>query len=584
MDYKQGARMAKGVAVTAGTSLLSMVFVGCNVAEPPPFDPRAITRGDRFNSFEQRGRPLTDLPKTREAYDPARHLPSSRPVTGEEPQYVRMSLREIMHRAAANSKEVRVAGYDPAIAETRVTEGEAHYDPIFYNNSRFDKQNDRTPGTVIPNPTNPTQTVTINTENNNIYTVETGVKQYLQTGGQVQLSYQVQHSDYFPVRYTRNNYWDDQLKFQITQPLLREFGYEINWARITVARNDQRVSILDYRKVLEDNTEELEKDYWLLYEAYKEVLIAEEVLQNARDLVSILWDQVINGGKATTVELSQGASTISQREIELERAKSHMLDISDDIKRRMGDPEFDVAGPMAILPADEPAEVPVRLDLHDQIETAFANRLELGQQQIRENSAEVARQVAINGLFPKLDLVGSATLQGLSNNVDRAFADQMGHGHMVYSLGLQLEIPLGNREAASIVQRANLQQLQAVASYEKIMQDVSADVAAAWREVNTAWRALGNARQGRFQAYEFLEGLNNRQASGLQALDIYFVQSKLDAQDRVATAQRREATELMNYNTALSRLEKAKGTILRYNNIMMEEDQLPWMVSTKRNP
>ncbi len=575
--------MAKGVAVAAGTSLLSVVVIGCNVAEPPPFDPRAITRGDRFNSAGQLGRPLRDLPTTRESYDPAHHMASSRPVTGEEPQYVRMSLREIMHRAAANSKEVRVAGYDPAIAETRVTESEAHYDPIFFNNSRFDKQNDRTPGTVIPNPSNPTQTVTINTENNNIYTIETGVKRYLESGGQIQLSYQVQHSDYFPVRYTRNNYWDDQLKFQITQPLLREFGYEINWARITVARNDQRVSILDYRKVLEDNTEELEKDYWLLYEAYREVLIAEEVLQNARELVAILWDQVINGGKATTVELSQGASTISQREIQLGRARSRLLDISDDIKRRMSDPDFDVAGPLAILPADDPAEVAVHLDLHDQIETAFANRLELGQQQIRENSAEVARQVAINGLFPKLDFVGTATLQGLSNNVDRAFVDQMGHGHMVYSLGLQLEIPLGNREAASIVQRANLQQLQAMASYEKIMNDVAADVTAAWREINTAWDSLVYARQGTFQAMTFLDGLNSRQSSGLQALDIYFVQSKLQAQGDLASAQTREATELMNYNTALSRLEKAKGTILRYNNIMMEEDQLPWMVPTAGN-
>ena len=248
----------------------------------------------------------------------------------------------------------------------------------------------------------------------------------------------------------------------------------------------------------------------------------------------------------------------------------------------MSDPDFDVAGPLAIIPADEPTTMPVQMDLHDQIETAFANRLELGQQQIRENSAEVARQVAINGLFPKLDVVASWELQGLQNNLDRAFADQMGHGHMVYSLGLQLEVPLGNREAASIVQRANLQQLQAMASYQKLVQDISNDVTTAWREVYTSYRALAGARQSRFQAEEFLAGLNFRQASGLQPLDVYFVQTKLDAQDRVANAERREATELMNYNTAISRLEKAKGTILRYNNIMMEEDQLPWMLPDKR--
>ena len=259
MTNKQGAEMAKRAAVVAGTSLLSMAMWGCNVQEPPVFDPKAILRGNLNNAFGQRTRPLGVLPTTRESYDPSRHQAASRPVTGEEPQFVRMSLREIMHRAAANNQEVRVAGYDPAIAETRVMESEGHYDPIFFSNLRYDKQADRTPGTVIPNPSNPQQTITINTEDNDIYTVEAGIKRYLESGGQIQLSYQVQHSDYFPVRYTRNNYWDDQLKFQITQPLLREFGYEINWARITVARNDQRVSILDYRKTLEDNTDELEK-------------------------------------------------------------------------------------------------------------------------------------------------------------------------------------------------------------------------------------------------------------------------------------------------------------------------------------
>jgi hypothetical protein len=29
-------------------------------------------------------------------------------------------------------------------------------------------------------------------------------------------------------------------------------------------------------------------------------------------------------------------------------------------------------------------------------------------------------------------------------------------------------------------------------------------------------------------------------------------------------------------------LEKAKGTILRYNNILMEEDKLPWMVPGRK--
>jgi outer membrane protein len=352
----------------------------------------------------------------------------------------------------------------------------------------------------------------------------------------------------------------------------------VNWARITVARNDQRVSLLDYRKALEDNTEELEKDYWQLYEAQREMQIGEEVLLHARELADVLWNQFTFGGKATILELSQAASSVSDREATLLRARARVADISDDIKRRMSDPEFAIAGPLEIRPADVPIDSPIKFDVQDQIETAFANRLELGQQQLRVNSAEVARQVAINGLFPKLDFVGQVTVQGLDSTFNNSVNDQWGGGHLVYSLGLQLEIPLGNREATAIVRRSELQREQAVLAYRQLQDKVSQEVASASREVTTAFESVRTSRNARMQLEEVLNELNRRQSSGVQAIDPNFVQLKLDTQERLGNAQRNEANELANYNIALSSLERAKGTILRYNNIQMEEEELPWDV------
>lgn len=574
--------MGQGVLAAAAASVVAAMIGGCvNIPEPAPFDPREITKGDRVTSTAQESPPLYRLPTTRQDLPPTTE-PTTRNYTVEQPQIVRMSIREIMHRAAANSNDVRVAGYDPAVAETKVTENEAHYDPVAFMNARMDRQADRTPGTVIPNPANPTATITIDTESNNIYTTELGVKQYLQSGGQIQLSYQAQESSYFPVRYTRNDYWDSELKLQLTQPLLREFGYEINWARITVARNDQRVSILDYRKALEDNTDELEKDYWQLYEAQRDVEISEGVLNQARDLARLLWDQFWGGGRATSTEASQAQAEVERRKGDLELARQRVGEISDDIKRRMGDPDFRVAGPTLILPADVPVDMPIHVELKDQIETAMANRLELGQQQLRENSAEVARQVARNGLFPKLDFVGSLSLQGLSKNLDDAISDQFGHGHMIFSLGLQMEIPLGNREASSIMRRADLQRMQAIAAYQRLVWEINQDVATAWREINTTYNALNFAITSRMYRESVLTNLNALQESGQQEITPQFVQLKLGAQNDLADAQRAEIQQLTAYNIAISHLEKAKGTILRYNNIMMEEDQLPWNVPAKR--
>ena len=562
--------MGRGVAA-AGASVLSLMAWGCNVTQPAPFDPREIQRIERQNATDVRTGPMAPLPTTMESY----RAGQARTGHTEPTEVVRLPIREIMQRAAANSAEVRVAGYDPAVAATRVVENEAHYDPVFFTNLRFDKQFDRTPGTVIPDPTNPTRTITINIENNNVYTAESGVKQNLPTGGQVQVSYQTQQSDYFPARYIRNNYWDNELKLQLTQPLLREFGYGVNWARITIGRNDQRISMLDFRKALEDNTNELEKDYWTLYQAQKDVEIQRQLLEQTRDLANLLWQQYIIGGKATHVEASQGLAAVYQREATLARSVAHVQDISDDIKRRMNDPEFPIAG-AEILAADDPVTEPVDFDLKDQLETAMLNRLELGQQQLRVSSAETAQQVAVNGLYPKLDVVTSVSLQGLSGNFADALADQFGSAHLIYSIGLQLEIPLGNREARAILRRAQLQRMQAAESYRNLVATIEADVTTAVREVKTTREELYSSRESRIREEDVLTGLNQRQASGVVPLDPTFVQLKLDQQQRLADSLRQETTAVANYNIAIARLEKAKGTILRYNNILMEEEQYPW--------
>ena len=424
---------------------------------------------------------------------------------------------------------------------------------------------------------NPTtgNNILITVEDNNIYTIESGVKEYLPSGGQVSLSYQTIQSQYNPVRYVLNNYWDNELKLQLTQPLLRDFGYDVNWARVTIARNDQRVSMFDFRKALETNVSELEKDYWQLYEAQRQVEIQERLLRETRNLANLLWQQSLIGGKATHVEASQGIAAVYTREAVLGDAKAHVLDLSDDIKRRMSDPEFAVAGPISILPADQPVEEKIEFDLRDQIDTALLNRFELGQQQIRIDSAQIAIQVALNGIYPKLDFVGSASIQGLSTSFGSAFNDQWSSGHGIYSASLQFELPLGNREARAIYQRALLQRLQAVTAYHNLIELVEMEVSQAVRDVETKWNDLDRARRARYRYEDVLNGFVQRRKSGVQALDPQFVQLELDSQQRLADSQVTEAKAIQDYNFALATLERAKGTILRYNNIVMREDNYP---------
>lgn len=594
-----GAR-AKRLAILS-MAVAGLGLAGCGLNEPVNFDPIAAQKQEKLASRDYPNTPMYNLPTTlidlatqpsgqsdqsdseaagAGATRPV-HLRRERPAeTGRslsEDLLVRLPLQEIIQRSVLHSAEVHVSGYDPAIAKTRVLEAEARFDPTAFINAKYEHQDVPFAGQVIQNPITITSTEVLNVERGEVYTFEPGVKQLLPSGGQISLSYQGQYNYLTPQRFQLNPYWDNQLKLQITQPLFRNGGFDINQARITIARNDTRVSILDFRKTLEDNVAEIEKDYWQLEEADQEVKVQEVLLHKTRDTARILFDQSRFGGAVSRVQTSQAQASIRSREAVLIRARARLRDISDDIKKRMNDPEFPVAGEVVIMPADLPIEQKIQFVVKDQIATAMANRFELGQQQLRIDDALVALHVAVNNLLPKLDLTTAMTIEGIAADEGHSFHDTFEHdGHVGYSLALAFELPLGNREARAIVRRAELQRLQAIEQYRLLVSQVSLDVTQAVREVETSWNEIGARRQARFAQADQLGALEQRRENG-EALAPTFVQLLLDAQERLADAEREEALAVASYEVAIARLERAKGTLLLYNNIALGEAEFMGM-------
>src|SRR5439155_5527526 len=255
------------------------------------------------------------------------------------------------------------------------------------------------------------------------------------------------------------------------------------------------------------------------------------------------------------------------------RARAHVRDLSDQIKGLMNDPEFPVAGSTLILPADDAVNEQIRVNLEDQINTGLESRLELGQQQLRVANAGVAADVAKNNLLPRFDFVGSVGPQGIGGNPWEAMQDEFGWDHLNVTAGFQLEIPIGNRAARAIWRRAQLQRMQAIEQYRALLDQVALDVKTAIRQIETTWEERVGAARARFAAADALAAVEERERAN-EALTPDFVNRKLDLQNQLALAEQREAEATSYYMIALSDLEHAKGTLLRYNNIVMEESPL----------
>ena len=266
----------------------------------------------------------------------------------------------------------------------------------------------------------------------------------------------------------------------------------------------------------------------------------------------------------------QALAEVYTRRADLLQAKGQVAQFSDRLLRLINDPDLPVAGGKVVRAVTDPVDVPLLFDFPDALDTALASRPELSQQLLRIDSAGSAAKVAKVNLLPRLDAVLSGGVQGVGGDFGSAVDDQFGGNATSYGVGLQLEIPLGNRAARAIRRRAELQRMQAVTQYQALVKQVTQEVSEAQRQVTITYARLGQLRQARLAARDVVEQLSIAEAAD-QALTPDFIDRKLRVLSTLLSARSNEATALSDYQQAIAQYERSKGTLLRYNNIVLQE-------------
>jgi outer membrane protein len=579
------AKMLLRWLVCIGISAAGLIIgtMGCDAEPPEVFDPRLLQQDERSHASQNTPHALRPLPTTAEdAFTDVGPNGETivngepvRPSTGRDldtDPIVRMSLQEVIHRAIANNHDVKVAAFQPAIEGSRVIEAAANFDPTFFMNTQFQQKHELNGGEIFNSFVGLapfTEFITDSVQG----TVQTGFQQNLASGGQIQLQYQSMYNWFSPQTTQFNPFYETDLTLSLTQPLLKNFGYDVNHAQIVIDQLNQRVSQLEFRKAVEQNVADIEKAYWTLVQQVSDIKIQQALVAETETTYKQLYNRMQEKIDVSPLQVAQAQTQLELRRTELIQFKSQARDSSDQLKALMSDPEYPVSSNVIILPADQPVETGIQLDFDDEINTAMENRLELGEQQLKVDAAVVTIGVAKNNLLPEFDFIGSTGPQGIEGNLGDTLHSTFEFGHVDFTVGFKLQVPLGNREARAIYRRSMLQHMQAIEQYRSYVEQIAVDVKTNARAVVTTWEALRSSIRSRFKAQEALERINAREKSG-EPLTPEFVQLKLDIQDTLAQSQQSEAQAVANYNIALSQLEKSKGTILKYDNVVLQEDPL----------
>ncbi|MBN2582289.1 MAG: TolC family protein [Planctomycetes bacterium] len=463
-----------------------------------------------------------------------------------------LSLEQAVRRTLINSLDIQVASYSPAIAETDILVAESAFDASWFLDGSINKTD--TPVNSFLAAGGASALL----QDNRL--VSTGIRKPLVTGGNIAVS---ENLDYLTSNSTfiTSPSYATNFMVELTQPLLRDMGLDASKARIYVASHNRDASVEDFRRQVMDVLVDLENTYWELVFAHRDVDVRRRSLELAEEVYRKEQSRA-KAMMARKLEVSRARAAVTSRKAELISAENQVRNLSDQLKNLMNDPHLELTDAVGIMPTDEPQTAPPQSDRQADVITAIEMRPELRQLRSQVLANEVSKRYYKNQLLPRLDLSFAWRRNSLGGNTGDAFKDQLSGEFNDYITGLSAEVPIGNRKAEAEHRKSKLELQRAMLQLENHTQDVILEVNTAIRQVETALEEIAATREARIAAKDTLDGEQARYDVG----DVTN-EELLRAQRDLEEAVRNELRAIIGFNQAIIGLQRAKGTLLDYNNI-----------------
>ena len=477
----------------------------------------------------------------------------------EETDTVKLSLQRAIQLAVKHNLELQRSRLAPAISQAQETNARAQFDAILFAEANYQKRDTPRPGGQVPGLANDQISETVD--------LRTGIRKPLTTGGQISVEGRLNRQREDPSLFEPINvFYESDVLFQLQQPLLRNFGTDVNTARIRLAQNAQRREVQNLKQTILDRVLEVEQAYWQLLLAKRELQIQRQLLERTIEDRDRL--KAREGFDVSPVRLTEANSFVERRRSTVIRARQDLRRRSDALKRLINAPSLPLAGETLVLPVETPIEEPIDYNLIDSITTALQKRPALKQALYEIKDASIRQRVADNQRLPQLDLNATVGFNGLAlDDGGAAFEDLENRNFIDYVVGGSFEYPIGNRGPEAEFTQRRLERRQAVLAYRDQAQQVVLDIKNALREMVQAYELMGSTRAARRAAADSLRAIEEQEQAGAALTPEFLLDLKLDTQRRLAEAQIAEVEAQVNYNIAIAEFYRAMGTLLDRNGI-----------------
>lgn len=474
----------------------------------------------------------------------------------ERAKKYRLSLDEAIRLALANNYQIHFEGYGPAISTAQIVQAEAAFDAAFFMNlNRTSVDQPR----VVPTQFQENQTTLW----------QTGISKLFATGATATLTYQLQRTYTRLVAAARpsaiNPAYTENFIAELRQPFLRNFGIDFNRSQINIRKNEERIAEERFRRNVIEVLNNTERAYWALVAARRDVVVSAELLAQAELTLAQVTARIDYDAYQTLK--SNAEATAAARRAEFIRVRNTVGNSEDALLNFMNDPQHTLAAGWEIIPTDNPTATPVVRDWFHEVETALEHRPEILEAKFTVENARQQLGIVKNQALPRLDAIFRWTANGLGRNADKAF-DQMSGGDWAdLFVGMEFQWNFGERAERAGIRAAAMAHSQSIFAFKRALDDVITDCRTTLRELQTNYEQIGPSAEAVSSSAENLISIQQRE----ERKSPEQLNTVLSAQTQLAQNRRTLLQALTNYNTSIVNVERAKGTLLEFNNVVLSE-------------
>ncbi len=349
----------------------------------------------------------------------------------------------------------------------------------------------------------------------------------------------------------------------LAQPLLRGFGLDVNLAALRIARNNRQISEWDFKQAVMDVVTNTVYFYNELYASLRYY----EAQKRSHDLaMELCKEEEARAEIGVKVELDviTAQAEAAAREEGVIVAKNTIDNNERYLKQLITcDTQTLLATRVEIEPPPDTLTSP--MDVEAGLRDALRERPDYQAALVALKTKHINVVTARNATLPRLDLVASLDLLGV-NSHDVAdsmrFWDRNVRNPSDWSVGAIFSMPLGNREARGDLKAAKLLDAQALVGLQRLEQSIIVDVAYAAGDVNTARQRIDSTQEALRLASESLDAGRKRHDAG-KATTYEVLQLQRAMIEAEASLIRAQA----DYRTALSEYDRRTGVTLQRNAI-----------------